>query len=231
MRKLSAVLCMVAVLIFVGSAMAQFGNKVSDTPHNLRLATTDNMGVVDYGEVCVYCHTPHNNNTEIEAPLWNRETPASNYTMYSSPSIDMTIASSAQGVSLACLSCHDGSIALDQLINVPTGQTPVQGGVTIQNCANNCHVGNNPSGGLNFEGTFIGTDLSNDHPISITYDPTRDPNFVPAQNGMVGNLPLYGPNKDQVECATCHNPHDNSNRPFLRMSNENSALCLTCHDI
>ena len=232
MRKLSAVLCILALFAFVSGAMAQFGNKVADTPHNLRKATTDGMPVEDYGEICVYCHTPHSANTNIDAPLWNRETPTGPYDMYSSPTIDMTMANSAQGVSLACLSCHDGSIALDQIINVPSsysGQGP--SGTTIETCATQCHIGNNPSGGINFEGTFIGTDLSNDHPISITYDPTKDPKFKAATNGMIDILPLYGPSKDQVECATCHNPHDNSTRPFLRKSNQDSQLCLTCHDI
>ena len=215
----------------MGGGTAATGNKVADTPHNLRLATSNGMPVNDYGEICVYCHTPHNNNTDIEAPLWNRQTPAGPYTMYDSPTMDMNVAASPQGVSLACLSCHDGSIALDQIINRPTGSTVTPSGTTIETCATQCHIGDNPPDGLNFEGTFIGTDLSNDHPISVTYDPSLDPNFNPASNGKVGNLPLYGPNQDRVECATCHNPHDNSIRPFLRTSNENSALCLTCHNI
>ncbi len=209
-------------------AQGIFGNKVADTPHNLRKAL--NMGVADLGEICVYCHTPHNNNLQIDAPLWNRETPAGPYSMYDSPSIDMIIAGSATGVSLACLSCHDNSIALDQVINLPTsqfGQITLQGG-TIAGCASFCHAIHNKT---TFEGTVIGTDLSNDHPISITYDPSKDEKFNPATNGVIGILRLYGANKDQVECASCHNPHDNSNRPFLRMANDNSAMCLTCHDI
>ncbi|NOY78759.1 MAG: cytochrome c3 family protein [Calditrichaeota bacterium] len=214
-----------------GTSYAQFGNKVADTPHNLRKATKNGMGLTDWGGICVYCHTPHNNNTAIEAPLWNRSAPAGPYTMYSSPSIDMTIASSPQGVSLACLSCHDNTIGLDQVINVPVASNDSPSGTTINSCSQNCHTRSNHVAGLNFEGTNIGTDLRNDHPISITYDPSVDPKFNPASNGKVGNLPLYGSNHDQVECATCHNPHDETNRPFLRVSNSNSALCLTCHNI
>lgn len=222
-----------ALLILVGfsNVYAQFGNKVADTPHNLREAATNPMSLTDWGEICVYCHTPHNNNTDIEAPLWNRDTPTGPYTMYSSPTLDMDIASSPQGVSLACLSCHDNQIALDQIINVPLGKEgTAPSGITIENCAQSCHVGNG-AGGLNFIGTVLDTDLSNDHPISVTYDPSKDPKFHPASNGKVGNLPLYGPNKNLVECGSCHDPHDNSNRPFLRMTNDNSAMCLTCHDI
>lgn len=231
---LIGVLALACCIVFPGNTLAGFtGDKVQDTPHNLRKATVSGMGLQDWGEICVYCHTPHNNNTAIDAPLWNRETPVGPYTMYSSPSLDMTIASSPQGVSLACLSCHDNTIALDQIINVPTASFGSSASsITINYCATTCHVGQTPIGGVNFEGTNIGTDLANDHPISITYDPSLDPKFHPASNGTVGGvLPLYGSNEDQVECASCHNPHDNSNRPFLRMSNTNSALCLTCHDI
>ncbi len=243
MRKptlLVLLLPLALLLVSVGGVSAQFGNKVADTPHNLSWAAKSPMPIKDYGQICVYCHTPHNNNTEVEAPFWNRSTPTGPYTMYSSPSIDMDIAQSPQGVSLACLSCHDNTIALDAIVNVPSSYQEnagggmgggTSGGGTIGSCAGSCHTGNNPAGGLNFEGSNLGTNLSNDHPISITYDPSKDPNFYPASNGKVGTLPLYGPNHDQVECATCHNPHDNSNRPFLRMSNNGSALCLTCHNI
>jgi len=32
-----------------------------------------------------------------------------------------------------------------------------------------------------------------------------------------------------VQCGSCHNVHNNTNTPFLRISNVNSALCTTCH--
>ncbi|MFQ5865946.1 MAG: hypothetical protein ACE5IW_12030, partial [bacterium] len=190
MKKWLIVICAFGFLIgFVGlgNVYAQFGNKVADTPHNLREAAEPPMPLTDYGEICVYCHTPHNNNTEIEAPLWNRSTPSGPYDMYDSPTLDMDVASSPQGVSLACLSCHDNTIALDQIINIPPsafGSDP--SGTTIEACGTQCHVGDNPVAGINFEGTVIDTDLGNDHPISITYDPSKDPNFHPASNGKVG---------------------------------------------
>jgi hypothetical protein len=157
---------------------AQFGNKVSDTPHNMRKGSTSGMPIKDMTEICVYCHTPHNNNTAIEAPLWNRTTPAGPYNMYTSPTLDMSIQGSPKGVSLACLSCHDNTIGLDQIINIPSNQfgtTP--NNAKIQTCAAACHTGSSPAGGINFEGTVMGTDLRNDHPISISYDPSRDPKF------------------------------------------------------
>ncbi len=33
----------------------------------------------------------------------------------------------------------------------------------------------------------------------------------------------------KITCATCHNPHSNTNSPFLRMDNSADQLCLDCH--
>jgi len=42
---------------------------------------------------------------------------------------------------------------------------------------------------------------------------------------VTGNLP-------SVSCVTCHDVHNGSGNPegLLRVNNEGSALCLTCHD-
>ena len=40
-------------------------------------------------------------------------------------------------------------------------------------------------------------------------------------------VPLFG---GKVQCATCHDAHDNTASPFLVKANTNSDLCLTCHD-
>lgn len=34
---------------------------------------------------------------------------------------------------------------------------------------------------------------------------------------------------DRITCATCHDPHENTNPPFLRLDNSADALCLDCH--
>ncbi len=78
-------------------------------------------------EVCIFCHTPHGGRSNVGgvqgiAPLWNRRisSPMA-YTPYSSPHFDAQDMTGTpgrpKGVSLACLSCHDGAVAFDALIN------------------------------------------------------------------------------------------------------------------
>jgi predicted CXXCH cytochrome family protein len=199
----------------------------------------------DYGEVCVYCHAPHGG--DASAPLWNRTMTTASFTMYSSSTIDTTIPNAPSGVSLACLSCHDGTLAVDAIINMPgSGNTPsgVPGdldswtpaasghgklsttGNGFLNCAVACHGGIVISG-TDFTPAVLGTDLSNDHPISMTYPtPGQDPYFkTPAEVNSAG-LKLYD---NKVECSSCHNVHDPANKPFLRKNNSGSELCTACH--
>ena len=171
---------------------------ISGTSHDL-------SSVGSSSETCIYCHTPHSGSTSTFAPLWNRADPASTFTMYTSPTMDMTVAAAPQAQSLACLSCHDGSIAVDSF-----------GGAAGSTFIN--------------AGAIVGPDLSTEHPVSVTYDPSQDTNF-----GLLATvqaaLPLYGGANNQVECASCHDAHGTPFGSFLRIDNAGSALCLTCHDI
>jgi predicted CXXCH cytochrome family protein len=133
--------------------------------------------------------------------------------MYTSASMDMLVAPQPQGVSLQCLACHDGILASNHSLS--NDRRRRQAAPEI----------------FGLSGTLsTGTDLRNDHPISVTYDAAKDRGFHPALLGKVGDLPLYGPNKDQLECTSCHDPHSSTHPAMLRQSNAGSAMCLTCHD-
>lgn len=69
---------------------------------------------------------------------------------------------------------------------------------------------------------LIGTDLTDDHPIGIAYPTTGSSYKMPPTAAKIFS--------GRVECASCHNVHDNTNPPFLRMGNSGSALCLDCHN-
>ncbi|MBF0614363.1 MAG: cytochrome c3 family protein [Magnetococcales bacterium] len=99
---------------------------IANTRHNLTQSTSGVSGAMitvrnNYGEVCVYCHTPHGANENISAPLWNRTLKSNTYQTYDQLGTStLTAAVNAPGVSsLACLSCHDGTVAVDSIINMP----------------------------------------------------------------------------------------------------------------
>lgn len=188
-----------------------------------------------YNEVCVYCHTPHSAGSQISAPLWNRQYPGGvpSFTLYSSTTLDTT-PGQPQGISLACLSCHDGTIAVDEIINPPgNGWTSAlfhrrMSPVTVGNTCTVCHQGTIAT---DHRASYLTTDLSNDHPVSIDYNDLTSQfgiEFVAPTDTLKGwsDVKLYG---GYVECASCHDVHNPNIAPFLRMSNSNSALCMRCH--
>lgn len=211
----TALAVVVAIALAAPPVLAQAAtpDNVANSRHNM----SSRSGLTNYNEVCVYCHTPHGGQTQ-NAPLWNRNFGTGPYQMYNSSyssTIDMQVAASPQGVSLACLSCHDGTIGLDVVINRPNADTASAGSGNTM-----------PANGGQFFAN-LGTDLRNDHPVSVTYDNVADPAFNPPSGGKVGGvLPLY---LGRVECGSCHNPHNTSFTPFLRVSNSGSNLCRTCH--
>ena len=167
-------------------------------------------------ELCIFCHTPHFAQTSItQAPLWNHSnTVVAAYTLYSSPSLAAAL-SQPNGQSKICLSCHDGTVAVDSFAVAGVMRSGV---VTIGST--------NRIGGA--------SSLATDHPISFTYDLGLTTNSlsglaVPSSAAWVDaghTVPLFA---GKLECGSCHEPHNNSFGKFLRISNAGSALCIKCH--
>lgn len=114
---------------------------VRNTKHNLSI--NDDILASGTTEVCIFCHTPHganatttggiSNGAAPQAPLWNRKVNLGTaYTPYSGPNFDSmgTNPGRPKGVSLACLSCHDGTISFDSLINPPGSGGFIPGNLT-----------------------------------------------------------------------------------------------------
>ncbi|HEG43392.1 MAG TPA: hypothetical protein ENH94_05020 [Phycisphaerales bacterium] len=156
---------------------------------------------------CSFCHTPHG--ALRNTPVWNHKLSTAVYKIYSSSSLDAKVGQPT-GSSKLCLSCHDGTVALGQ---VRRGK-PSSAGTRIRPGAAN-----------------LGTDLSDDHPISFIYSPGlsgKDPQ-IRAVSALPSHFKLD--NSGELQCTTCHDSHDNTNGNFLVMSNERSAMCITCHDL
>lgn len=230
-RFLAAPLMVGLGLLFSGTASAQ-STTIVGSPHDFSAA-----GWNPTTEICVVCHTPHNAYTEAEAnagpgetgPLWNRTlTAVTNYSLYTSVTrvgsdIDATGFGQPTGVSKLCLSCHDGTIAIDSFGRAADGSVNT-GGTNFMGTINpNANIG---------EGSGTTGNLSNDHPVAFTFPtPTDDPEIAATAGGFVaGTLPLFGATNDQMECATCHDVHATGTfGPLLRVDNNGSGLCLTCH--
>ncbi|MCK5644780.1 MAG: hypothetical protein KAJ19_28530, partial [Gammaproteobacteria bacterium] len=164
------------------------------------------LSVQGSGRMCSFCHTPHG--TSTTTPLWNHKLSDSVYKIYQSSSLDAKVGQPT-GSSKMCLSCHDGTVALTHTI----GQGS-EGGVYIT------------PGDAN-----LGTDLSDDHPISFTYTDAlsaKDPQIRPAST-IPQELRLD--QGKEVQCTTCHDAHDNQYGAFVVMDNERSGMCVSCHDL
>ncbi|MHB9139851.1 MAG: cytochrome c3 family protein [Victivallaceae bacterium] len=273
-----------------GDLPTKFTNigSIGNTRHNMTQQQASgggpNASVMDYsrnnyGEVCVYCHTPHGANTTVALPLWNRTMKATTYTTYNqlgTSSLTQTV-SQPGAASLACLSCHDGQTAIDSIVNMPGSGRYDAAQMTTQNTAfldawpgtqaTGSHVGlSDPGcvschkpgvpGATDFTVFAIGTDLTNDHPVGITFPAVSGPGTdFRTPGGVKGTTRYFDDNGNgkfdtadvrlydaggvvQVECASCHDPHGVPSagpgsvfKPtFLRVSNAGSVLCLTCHD-
>jgi predicted CXXCH cytochrome family protein len=192
-----------AMLVLIALALPAPAG-VENTVHNLAaMAVTENGTSPN---PCEFCHTPHNANPTRS--LWNRTLPANTYKLYESSTMKATV-NQPTGDSRLCLSCHDGTIALDDRPDRPTG-----GKVGVLKGR-----------------ASLGTDLSDDHPISFTYDAA----LSGAKGGLVDPSLLPSAIKldesRQLQCTTCHDPHEDRNPKFLVMDNRSSRLCLTCHDV
>ena len=220
----------VLVLVFSTGAFAQ-STSVVDSRHNMnRLGGAP----ASYGgQVCVYCHTPHRANMAVGA-LWNKVA-ANTPTVGGEP-----VEYFNQEASGTCLACHDGTIGVDSVLSIggSPAEWPDTGG-----------AGFTPDWRMTTaNASFIGSDLSDDHPIGENYPTiapatsTRWKTATPSTSGTSASLPVAGSTSTlrlparigatgqyTVECASCHTPHNPVNGYFLRAPNTASALCLACH--
>lgn len=211
------------VLLVLAASSLGLMATITGTKHDL---SSTGPGVkTNITQKCVFCHTPHGSATGAAQiiPLWNKTTTVTTgFTMYASGTIVGTVDTTPTGASMACFTCHDGTQAVGNMINLPNGVASVTytagGGV-------------NATGFIASGVNLLGKDLTNDHPVSITYQQNLDSGLVNPTSFAANTVQLFPTNANgsKVQCASCHQVHDNTNAPFLRVSMTNSALCTTCH--
>jgi len=208
----SALRLAIAVASLVTGALLLAQPMQADTilasKHDLSVAGPGTIKAVTESEVCIFCHTPHRAG---QAPLWNHTLSAATYIPYSSSTTKAAIGQPT-GASKLCLSCHDGTVALG-MVGTRSGVIAMKSGVSTL-----------PVGRSN-----LGTDLSDDHPVSFTYD-----NALTTANGQLKDpssltAKVRLDHDKQLQCTSCHDPHDNQFGKFLVQDNTASALCMNCH--
>ena len=227
MKKLITICCAVVMVVGLNTAVifaAGNGAGISGSPH-------DFSGESWSSEICRVCHVPHDlGKTDGDfGLLWNHTLSNATYLMYAEDThsnfIDGSAETEPMGVSKLCLGCHDGTIGIDQF-DGNSATTYISDYNSLYQIPNIPDVGSDK-------------DLSNTHPISITYDPVADSNLKPTSTsmGLSGTIAqvLDG---GRVECSTCHDVHDQESVPgtnLLRVAQTvaqggaASGLCLTCH--
>ena len=180
-----------SMLIFIFGQSIAYAT-LSGSSHDLSALTG--------GKMCEVCHTPHNADTTLDAPLWDHENTAATFDVYTSHTISTTPGQPGD-VSKLCLSCHDGTVAVDSFAG-QTGSTMIDASAEI------------------------GTNLQDDHPIGILWDHI-DPGVCAGCHVSDPEVKFFD---GYVECASCHDAHNNADEyKMLRVSLDNAELCLRCH--
>jgi len=241
-----------AALLLAFSGTASAG--IADTKHNLGSGAgpAGRNQVSDTAEICVFCHTPHGADTGAPAPLWNKRlgsagSPAGggSYTTYDTlqtPSLDGQVAP-VGSVSMACLSCHDGTQAMDNIINAPGS-----GGVLSDGGGNDGRAYSWTGSRVNAAGVMqnadgfianLSTDLSNDHPIGIQYcggglsgsgttvsGTCKDGDFRPAETKVINGNQIFWVDTGGAE-------RQRTDLPLYQRAGGNlgpMVECASCHD-
>ena len=218
-KETVAALALLLGVCFAGvipaDAAGKVGSGVAQSKHNLSISgsgalranavSTDTAA----GEMCIFCHTPHS--AGRTAALWNHSDSSTTYIPYGS-STTKAIIGQPTGASRLCLSCHDGTVALGMVRNRRTPIAMKSVAATMPRSRSN-----------------LGTDLSDDHPVSFQYTAA-----LAAKQGDLQSPPRSGSVRldanGEMQCTTCHDPHEDAYGKFLVMDNTGSALCLTCHN-
>lgn len=185
-------------------ALTSLGMTVSSP--GLAAETNPHVRIGVAAGACQSCHASIGSSPQPDA-RWQRaasQRPRALYATYEGATFDGARTRGGPGsASLVCLSCHDGTV----------------------------------SGSVHAERRSLGHDLSDDHPIGFVYDASlaaedgglHDPGISPS--GLGGSIAQDLLVNGRLECTSCHDPHQSTGeRPYLRMSNLGSGLCLTCHD-
>ena len=183
------------------TSMAQQTFNLEDSRHDLAIYLSTGYADEANDAQCIFCHPPRSHTLRIG--LWN-EAQAENLFDYPyGRQTEEAPPGKPDGSSLVCLGCHDGTIALGDVLS------------RTQSISN----------GRGIERT----DLSDGHPVSFLYDSSLLDKNDELENPKKLTQQARLDTANKIQCTTCHDPHDDTYGNFLVMDNSSTALCVTCH--
>lgn len=204
--------------VVVASVASVASAAIEGSSHDMNTVT---FGSAGGGSACAYCHMPHGGAVVAGAPLWARNTNIladTAYTYYSSVFGGQPPPSAFGGPTKLCLSCHDGSQSVARVLRNGGGNLDLNGGAQVP-----IPVGH---------ATYLGTDLSNDHPVSVTY------NSANPTAGLAATPPSAFPlfTNNTIECSSCHEAHAARGQADAYPTRQfmvaySGDFCVACHSL
>jgi len=238
--------------VLVGVAPVAASAAVVNGRHDLSATSTGaTVRAVTETQSCKFCHVPHGaGSTQL---LWSHNpTVATSYggwgtiATYAGTTLPTTTGITPSAA--RCYACHDGTVAVGALtfhgiatVIPVTGLGEVDATGRLINpvfVVNPSSMGGNhpvsipyPGSPAAYNGITSAAAPSGFQPI-VTGTACTSPSgvCVAGVNGAVINLIRAGTGYG-MECATCHDPHGvvGVTTRFLRIDNNGSQLCLSCH--
>lgn len=253
MKNLVKALAVAAAMI-PALAFAQIANTRHDLS-NVSTATTRSSLTGGTDQTCIFCHTPHRGATQ--QLLWNRAASANATFVWgdAATTAGTPLPGSLRPQSMACLSCHDGSVGLGDVRNSAgaartftmqgnvnaTGQ--LTGGYVVG--AGGTMTGNHPisvaypvAAGSNYFGNISGVDAAGAADFrTVATTGCNTPTGLCTTHAAGGAITIYADAANGgygIECGSCHDVHNRAgvasgNGFFLRATTAQSAICLACH--
>jgi predicted CXXCH cytochrome family protein len=249
-----------SLALVVGLTPAIALGAIKNSKHDLSNQNTgsgveaDATGAGGTDQTCIFCHTPHKASTN--GLLWNRADGTGTGWGAAAKTLAGTTLPINTGIgapSKRCLSCHDGTVALGDVMSKATDIEMVGG----------AGAGNNFITAAKQIGGAGAASMATNHPVSVPYPLAAGGNSylgvataVTAANATAGFAGVVGAGCESatgictdaattgtkinlfgtaaapgVECGTCHEVHNkyDANGYFLRVGTGQSAICLACH--
>lgn len=241
-----------------GETSATAGTGINMSVHDLRRANTRvgyKASPADAGDrLCIFCHAPHHTYRLASAgavgtgplapadytylPLWNHTVTTQAFVPYNNgpdqPTDGKKRLQAADffdrigASSLLCLSCHDGTVAVNEYGHAPQDTKSRSTGTSAiasqYNIGKDGYLANHHPIGFDYQSVAVADEEIFDANVGV-FDHTLDgkPGVEPISAFLWGG---------KMECSTCHAVHNkgNSGEKLLYVSDKNSNLCFSCHN-